>query len=56
MEKHHKQRLLEKFPDETLGKSIVVLNITDDYAYMDEELINAIKNTVSIYLHDEPMD
>ena len=50
MEKRHKQRLVEKFPEETLRKKIIVLDIPDEYQYMDEELVESIKTSVSPYL------
>jgi protein-tyrosine phosphatase len=50
MEKKHKQRLIEKFPEETAQKNIVILHIEDEYKYMDEELINMIKISVEPYL------
>ena len=52
MEKRHKQRMLESFALETDGKEIVVLNIPDEYQYMDKELIESIKLSVSPYLDD----
>lgn len=52
MEKKHKQRLKEKFPDETMNKKIIILNIEDNYTYMDEELIEIIKTSVDFYLED----
>lgn len=50
MEKKHKNRLIENFPDIIAGKNIVVLNIPDEYQYMDEELVSMIKDTVDNYL------
>lgn len=50
MEKKHKVRIVDNFPDITHGKNIVVLNIPDEYQYMDEELIDMIKDTVEGYL------
>jgi len=50
MEKRHKQRMMENFPFETEGKKIVVLNIPDEYQYMDEDLVESIKLSVSPYL------
>ena len=50
MEKKHKQRLIEKFPEEAAQKNIVILHIEDEYKYMDEELINMIKISVEPYL------
>jgi predicted protein tyrosine phosphatase len=50
MEKKHKQRLLDKFPNETINKQLIILDIEDDYEYMDKELIEMIKLTVDPYL------
>lgn len=50
MEKRHKQRLSENFTNEMPGKQVVILDITDDYNYMDAELIDIIKTSVSPYL------
>src|ERR1700756_3313528 len=43
MEKKHKQKMMEKFPFETEGKQIIILDIPDEYQFMDEELIEDIK-------------
>ncbi|MFI5142202.1 MAG: low molecular weight protein tyrosine phosphatase family protein [Bacteroidia bacterium] len=51
MEKKHKQRMIEKFPFETEGKQIIVLDIADEYQFMDEELIEDIKTKVSRYIN-----
>lgn len=50
MEKRHKQRLIESFPILTSDKQIIVLDIPDEYQYMDSELIEIIKTSVSSYL------
>ena len=50
MEKKHKQRLLDNFPNETKNKRLVILDIEDDYKYMDEELVEMIKLSVDPYL------
>lgn len=50
MEKRHKQRISEKFQYEIIDKEIVVLNILDDYQYMDEELIAELNAKVLDYL------
>jgi protein-tyrosine phosphatase len=47
MEKRHKQILLEKFP---LDKQIIVLDIPDDYQYMDPELIAMIRSSLLPHL------
>ncbi|CAN5415839.1 phosphotyrosine protein phosphatase [soil metagenome] len=53
MEKRHKQRIADKFPDIARSKPLIVLDIPDDYAYMDEELIESIKVAVSPHLELE---
>ena len=50
MEKKHKQRLLDKFPVETKNKLFTILDIEDNYQYMDEELVEMIKITVDPFL------
>ena len=50
MEKRHKQRIIEKFSNNALEKEIIVLDIPDDYQFMDEELIDSIKRSVNPYL------
>lgn len=39
MEKKHKQRITEKFREEASQKKIIVLDIEDNYHFMDAELI-----------------
>ena len=50
MEKKHKQRLKDKFPHEIANKNVVILDIDDEYEYMDPELIDMIKLPVEPYL------
>ena len=50
MEKKHKQRIIESFPEETYDKEIITLHIPDDYQYMDEELIEELNAKVADYL------
>ena len=50
MEKKHSVRLLEKYPNEMNNKKIVVLEIQDIYKYMDTELIEELKISLSEYL------
>jgi protein-tyrosine phosphatase len=52
MEKKHRQRLIQKFPNETIEKKIIILDIEDNYKYMDTELIEIIKTSVEPYLLD----
>ena len=50
MEKKHKQRMLEKFRSETESKQIVILDIADEYKFMDSELIAEIETKVNQYI------
>ncbi len=50
MEKKHKQRILENFPFETEEKQIIILDIPDEYKFMDPELIEDITTKVNFYI------
>lgn len=50
MEKIHRNRLNLKFKSALAGKRIVVLNIPDDYDYMDPKLITLLKSRCAIYI------
>lgn len=50
MEEKHKQSIVETFPSEIEHKQIVVLDIKDEYKFMDVELIETIKAKVSGYI------
>jgi predicted protein tyrosine phosphatase len=50
MEKEHRTRLNRKFKRELGGKRIAVLDIPDNYEYMDEELIRLLKQRCLPYL------
>jgi len=52
MEKNHKQRITENFRELSNEKNIVILDIPDEYEYMDEELIEMIKISVDNYLNE----
>jgi len=49
MEKKHKEILLERF-DREHSKRMIILDIPDDYKYMDPELVEMIKAGVAPYL------
>lgn len=51
MEKRHKQRLRDRFGDLLNDKQIVILDIEDNYRYMDEELIETLKTSVTPFLN-----
>jgi len=42
MERDHKRELLRHFGEEAEGRKIFVLDIPDDYEFMDSELIDRI--------------
>ncbi|PCK00458.1 MAG: phosphotyrosine protein phosphatase [Zetaproteobacteria bacterium] len=50
MEKKHKQRLQKKFTTLLDHKDIVILDIPDDYQYMDEALIELLEDCLAAYL------
>jgi predicted protein tyrosine phosphatase len=50
MEKRHAAILRQKYPDAIGGKDLVTLHISDDYQYMDEELIDILSSRLAEYL------
>jgi len=50
MEDKHKEILMKKFPVATRSLQIEVLDIPDEFKYMDEELIEDIEMAVGEYL------
>ncbi|MDK2595760.1 low molecular weight protein tyrosine phosphatase family protein [Pseudoalteromonas obscura] len=50
MEEKHKCRLRAKFTQLLLYKNIQVLDIPDDYHFMDDALVEILKATVGAYL------
>ena len=50
MEKHHKEKLHERFPQESENLPIIVLEIPDKYKFMDKELIDEIQISVTGYI------
>ena len=50
MEHHHKKRLLEEYRGLLADKEIVVMDIPDEYRYMDIELIGMIRTSVDAWL------
>jgi predicted protein tyrosine phosphatase len=43
MEKRHKERLLQKYPEELAAKPCVCLFISDDYEFMDSGLVELLR-------------
>jgi predicted protein tyrosine phosphatase len=50
MERKHKQRIREKFAHQIEHAAIIVLDIPDEYQYMDEALIEELRAKVSDHL------
>jgi len=50
MEKRHKERLQEKFPEAVCGKEIICLHIGDDYQFMDVSLQDVLREKLKPYL------
>jgi predicted protein tyrosine phosphatase len=50
MEHKHKKRILSQFE---VSSDIIVLDIPDEYGYMDEELVEMIKTSVASYIDDK---
>jgi predicted protein tyrosine phosphatase len=47
MEKRHKQRLTQRFEQILPGKEVIILDIPDEYEYMNEELAEMLKDAVN---------
>ncbi len=50
MEKRHRQRLRDKYGQLLTDKEIVILDIQDDYQFMDAELVETLRMSVTPYL------
>lgn len=50
MEKKHKERMIENFPQEVEEKNIIILDIPDEYQFMDPELIEELETKVNFIL------
>ncbi len=50
MEDEHRHRLLDQFRDSVAGVEIVVLDIPDEYRFMDPELIEMLRTAVPAVL------
>ena len=50
MERKHQQRLQAQFSRFLKGKKVVCLQISDNYSYMQPELVEILKKKVSVHL------
>ncbi|WP_447751269.1 low molecular weight protein tyrosine phosphatase family protein [Pseudomonas nicosulfuronedens] len=53
MERRHRQALLRRFPVAMCGKRLVCLDIPDDYAYLQPELVLLLERKVGPLLRQE---
>ncbi|MCK4836823.1 MAG: protein tyrosine phosphatase, partial [Candidatus Aminicenantes bacterium] len=51
MEKNQKKFIEKKFKTTCLDKKIINLNISDDYYYMDPDLVTILKSTVETHIN-----
>ena len=50
MEKKHQRRLSEKFAEELANKPVICLHISDDYQFMQPELVASLQAAVTPHL------
>jgi predicted protein tyrosine phosphatase len=50
MEKTHRRKLSERFKADLHNKKIICLNIPDHYDYMEDNLVNLLRQKVTPYL------
>lgn len=50
MEKRHAAIIRQKYPDNIQDRLIITLHISDDYQYMDPELIDILESRLAEYL------
>ncbi len=50
MEKSHLDRLRQKFPEALAGKQVVTLHISDDYMFMQPELVDELRTKLAEYV------
>ena len=50
MEKHHKNKVSKKFGNQLGNRRLVVLNVPDNFEYMQEELVQLLKAKLPRYI------
>jgi predicted protein tyrosine phosphatase len=50
MEKHHSRQIIERLHDHLDGKRIIVLHIADEYQFMDEALVEILRDKLAPHL------
>ena len=51
MERKHAEQLQVQFPNEMDGRKPIILRISDDYQFMDPELISLLRSELAGHLH-----
>ena len=49
-EKKHLRRIKENYTEEIVGKTVITMNIPDEYEHMDEELQGILEGYAEEYL------
>ena len=50
MEKKHLRYIRDKYPDIIAEKRLIVMNIPDDFEFMDDELVDLLESSVSEHI------
>lgn len=50
MEKTHRNKIAKRFREQLKGKRLVVLNIADNYEYMEPDLIDMLRSRILRYV------
>ncbi len=54
MEKRHKERLRQKYPEDLAAKHCVCLFISDDYEFIDPALIELLREKMREHFQEDP--
>ncbi len=50
MKRKHHDRICQHFPDVAPTKPIIILDIPDDYQFMDDELIEILQHRLALFI------
>ena len=56
MERRHVARLRDRFPDELAGKTVICLDISDDYGFMDPGLVELLTTALAEHMPDDSIE
>ncbi len=51
MEASHREKISKRYREQLKGKKLAVLDIPDDFQFMDPDLVTLLKRTVPRYVH-----